>query len=131
MKTRLTREQQAKLLEWIAEGLETGEINSRAAVLQEPFNVGRSQVDYYRKTRNVRLKQIRQRSDHDQIQRGFALKARRVQVLSNIARLIERELIMQLRKLAHDAKSSIQVSDSKSRSHVFFRSVRKKQWPTL
>lgn len=89
---RLKREQKSVLQEWVAAGLETGEINAKAAKFEPPFSVSRAQVDYYRKTRKVKLDELMASEDYDALKSGLALKAERVKKLSLLAALIEEDL---------------------------------------
>lgn len=89
---RLKQGQKSALQEWVAAGLESGEINSKASQFDPPFSVSRAQVDYYRKTRKVSLSEIKQANDFDALTTGLALKAERVKKLDLLARLMENDL---------------------------------------
>lgn len=89
---RLSKSQKEKLLAWISEGLETDEINERAADFTPPFAVSRQQVDYYRQSREVKLKEIRDGDEEDALRTGYALRVNRVRSLERLARLIEEDL---------------------------------------
>lgn len=89
---RLQKAQKNALQEWVAAGLESGEINSKAAQFEPPFSVSRTQVDYYRKTRKVSLSEIMQSGDFDALKTGLALKAERVKKLAQLAELMEKDL---------------------------------------
>lgn len=89
---RLNKAQKKKLLEWIAEGLQTDEINKRAARSKPPFSVSRAQVDWYRKTRAVNLEQIRQEDENNALQTGLALKEERVTALKKLGETLLEEL---------------------------------------
>lgn len=91
-KTRLTKDQKGALLKWVAEGLETDEINKRADMFDPSFCVSRAQVDYYRKTRKINIKAIAQSDEYDALSTGLALKAERVKRLSLLAALMEEDL---------------------------------------
>lgn len=91
-RNKLTKDQRAELLKWVAEGLETDEINKRAGELTPPFRVSRAQVDYYRKTRAIRLKNIASESDYDALKSGLALKDERVKRLALLAAMLEEDL---------------------------------------
>jgi hypothetical protein len=94
MKTRnkLEKAQKSALLGWVAEGLETSEINKRAAAFEPPFRVSPAQVDYYRKTRKVNLQEIAQSGEYDALKTGLALKEERVKRLTLLAALMEEDL---------------------------------------
>ena len=89
---RLKKRQKEAVLKWLAEGLQSTEINSRAAKFKPPFSVSRQQVDYYRKTRNKDLKIIRSINERNAIAEGYALKEHRVYKLSVLAALLESDL---------------------------------------
>lgn len=88
----LKKSQKAALLEWIAVGLQTDEINERAAEFKPPFDVSRQQVDYYRKTRAIDLKAIQSVNEMDALTTGLALKNERVKRLQQLAALMEKDL---------------------------------------
>ena len=89
---RLTKKQREALLSWIGEGLETDEINKRAASWKPRFHVTRQQVDHYRKTRTVNLEQIQQEDEDNALKTGFALREKRVTSLKQIATKLLEEL---------------------------------------
>lgn len=76
----------------VAEGLQTDEINERAAKFKPPFSVSRQQVDYYRDTREQDIKAIRAIDEKSALVEGYALKEHRVYKLSMLAALMERDL---------------------------------------
>jgi len=88
---RLKKAQKEKVLEWVAAGLQTDEINSRASEFSPPFNVSRQQVDYYRQTRELDLRAIRSISERTSLTEGYALKEHRVYKLSILAALMEKD----------------------------------------
>ncbi len=90
---KLNKKQKTKLLEWIAEGLESGEINKRAAKHKPPFDVTRQQVDHYRKTREVDLKQLKQAGEHTALNSGLAMKSARVELLQRLATAMANDLL--------------------------------------
>jgi hypothetical protein len=89
---RLRKKQKEAVLSWIAEGLETGEINERAEKFKPPFDVSRAQVDYFRSTRAADLKAIQAASESQALTSGYALKEARVQALQTLANLMYRDL---------------------------------------
>ena len=89
---KLNKRQRTKLLEWIAEGLESGEINKRAAKHKPPFEVTRQQVDHYRKTRDVDLSKVKAQEEFTALKSGLALKVNRVQVLQELATQMSNDL---------------------------------------
>jgi hypothetical protein len=82
---RLNKSQREAVLQWIAEGLGTDEINRRASSFKPNFNVLRSQVDYYRKTRGVKLEEIQGQGEANALTTGLALKENRVAKLKLLA----------------------------------------------
>lgn len=89
---RLQKSQKQKLLAWISEGLQSDEINLRAAVFDPPFDVSRQQVDGYRDRRSIELAAIRRAGEYDALTEGLATKAGRVQKLQQLAALMENDL---------------------------------------
>lgn len=89
---RLKKSQKEKVLEWISEGLQTDEINHRAATLKKPFNVSRQQVDYYRKTRSVDILAIKQVDENNALTTGLAKAEERVKRLQILAELMWKDL---------------------------------------
>jgi len=89
---RLKKAQKEAVLSWVAEGLQTDEINARGARFDPPFGVSRQQVDYYRDTRNADLQAIRSISEKTALVEGYALKEHRVYKLSILAALLEKDL---------------------------------------
>lgn len=89
----LKRKQKTELLKWIAEGLQSNEINERAAKFNPPFNVSRQQVDHYRKTRRLDLEAIAHISEQTALTEGYAAKQHRVYKLSLLAALMEKDLL--------------------------------------
>jgi hypothetical protein len=91
-RNKLTKAQRSELLKWVAEGLETDEINKRAAVFEPPFRVSRAQVDYYRKTRHISIKELIGLAEYNALTNGLAIKAERVKRLQLLAGMIEEDL---------------------------------------
>ncbi len=91
---KLNKKQRAQLLEWIAEGLESGEINKRAAKHKPPFNVTRQQVDHYRKSRQIDLQKIKKEDETSALNTGLALKAERVKLLQDLAKQMSDDLLV-------------------------------------
>lgn len=91
-RNKLTKNQRSELLKWVAEGLESDEINKRAAEFEPSFHVSRAQVDYYRKTRKVDLQAIVNNGDYDALKNGLALKEERVKKLALLAGMLEEDL---------------------------------------
>lgn len=89
---RLKKSQKEALLTWIAEGLQSDEINQRAAVFDLPFNVSRQQVDGYRDRRQIEITAIQQAGEHTALTTGLALKSERVWKLQQLALLMEKDL---------------------------------------
>ena len=88
MAAHLSKHQRELLLKWIGEGLETDEINKRAAKCNLPFKVRRSLVDHYRKTRKADLDEIKKSGEHSALSAGLALKEERVKRLDELANIL-------------------------------------------
>jgi hypothetical protein len=89
----LKKAQKEKVLELIAAGAKTSEINDAGVVFEPPFVITRSQVDKYRKTRNVELKAILSVDEKRALTSGLALKENRVIKLQQLAALMEHDLL--------------------------------------
>lgn len=80
------------LMEWVGAGLSSSEIDKLAMAFDPPFKVSRSQVDYYRKTRSLELREIARISEATAMTEGYAKREHRVYKLSILAALIEKDL---------------------------------------
>jgi hypothetical protein len=89
---RLRKAQQTILLTWIAEGLDTGEINERAAKYRPRFKVSKQQVDFYRKSRDLKLEEIKESGEVDALKTGLATREERVKALKLLADKMYAEL---------------------------------------
>lgn len=89
---RLKKSQKEKLLEWISEGLQSDEINARAAVFDPPFDVSRQQVDWYRSTREKNIAALTAVGEYDALTAGLAIRSERVRKLQQLAALMEKDL---------------------------------------
>jgi len=89
---KLNKDQKKAVISWIAEGLQSNEVNDRAAVFKQPFSVSKQQVDYYRKTRASQMAVLKKEHEGDAINTGLALMAVRVQKLQRLAGLLENDL---------------------------------------
>ena len=94
-KKRLSKNQREALLAWIGEGLETDEINTRAAKWKPRFRVTRQQVDHYRKTRRIALHEIKEDGEASSLKIGLALKENRVAKLQLLADKMLADLLEQ------------------------------------
>lgn len=90
---RLTKAQRIAVLEWIADGQETDEINKRAARFKPAFKVSRRVVAHYRKSRDVNIQEIKEASESDALKSGLALKENRVAVLQRLGDKFIQELL--------------------------------------
>lgn len=90
---KLSKAQKDQLLQWVGEGLESGEINRRAALFEEPFQIRRQQVDYYRQTRKVDMQEITRADETSALQKGLALREERVKRLAALAEKLEYDLM--------------------------------------
>jgi hypothetical protein len=82
---KLNKKQKEILLEWIAEGLQSDEINKRAAAFKPSFQVIRQQVDFYRKTRGVDIDKLRKEGEFTALNTGLSVKEKRVALLQQLA----------------------------------------------
>jgi len=73
------------LAEWIAEGLTSDEINLRAETFDDPFNVSRQQVDWYRKKYAVDIDELREKAEFEALNVGLAKTSERVELLKRLA----------------------------------------------
>lgn len=95
---RLKKAQKEILLEWIAEGLTSAEVNARAADFDDPFEVSRQQVDHYRRTREIDIQEIIKTDEFAALNEGLSKKSERVKLLKRVAQrltedLLERDLV--------------------------------------
>lgn len=90
---RLKKNQKEFLLALVAEGLQSDEINARAAKFKPPFSVSRQQVDFYRASRGVALEEIKAESESAALRTGLALKEERITVLNRLAETLKAELL--------------------------------------
>jgi hypothetical protein len=89
---RLKKKQKEAVLAWIAEGLQTDEINTKAAEFKPPFVVTRQNVDQYRKSRKVDLQAIQKVDETNALTTGYALKEYRVMRLSQLAEVMSQDI---------------------------------------
>ena len=89
---RLQKAQRESLLTWIADGLESDEINKRAAKFKPKFKVSRQQVDHYRKTRKVDIAEVKKSGEFNALTSGLALSEKRVQLLQELAEKLRADL---------------------------------------
>lgn len=80
------------VLQWVAEGLQSDEINERAATFTPPFKIGRATITHYRKTRKTDIEAIIAQDEHDALSSGLAVRAERVKKLKALALRLERDL---------------------------------------
>jgi hypothetical protein len=90
---KLTKKQKEKVLAWVAEGLQSDEMNARAAKCRPPFSVSRQQVDFYRESRGLALDGLKETSESDALRTGLALKEKRVETLVELAERLKAELL--------------------------------------
>jgi hypothetical protein len=90
---KLNKKQKEKVLAWVGEGLQSDEMNARAARCRPPFSVSRQQVDFYRDSRGVALDELREASESDALRTGLALKEKRVEALNELAERLKTDLL--------------------------------------
>ncbi len=88
----LDKKQKLHLIKLVAEGLESGEINKRAAKFKPPYQVSRQQVDYYRDSRAVKLDELKEASESEALRTGLALKEERVETLKELGERLKQDL---------------------------------------
>jgi hypothetical protein len=88
----LTKNQKEHLLALISDGRKTREINKCAAKFKQPYKVSRQQVDYYRDSREVKLKEIEESSESDALKSGLAIRENRVEALEEVAQMLLSDL---------------------------------------
>jgi len=89
---RLKKGQKEALLQWVAEGIKSDEINERASNFKPPFSVSRAQVVWYRKTRKADIKAITKAGEKHAMEEGLAIKEIRLKKLKQLAALLEKDL---------------------------------------
>lgn len=89
---RLQTKQKQHLLSWIAEGIESDEMNARAAECNPPFVVSRSQVQFYRDRHAVSLAALQREGANAALTTGLAVRANRVEKLQELATLLEEDI---------------------------------------
>lgn len=89
---RLKESQKREVIRWIAAGLQSDEINAKAAQFDEPFSVSRQQVDYYRKSYEIDLNAMKRAGREGALTEGLAQKGERVRKLKQLAALMEQDL---------------------------------------
>lgn len=89
---RLKKKQKEQLIAWVAEGLESGEINSLAADFDPPFNVKRNHIAYYRQTRRDAIREKIVNGENGALNSGLALRSVRVAKLKQLAEMLEQDL---------------------------------------
>jgi len=91
---KLKKTQREALLAWVAEGLQSDEINKRAAVFDPPFDVTRQQVDHYRKTRRIEIEKLRKDGEFTALNTGLAVREKRVELLQELAFVMRDDLLV-------------------------------------
>lgn len=76
----------------MVEGLQSDEINERAAKFVPPFSVSRPQLAYYRKTRKANIAAMLAAGEQEALSEGLALKGTRVTKLKQLAALLENDI---------------------------------------
>ena len=79
-------------MEWVAEGLTSDEINLRASTFEDPFDVSRQQVDYYRNKYKIDITELREKAEFEALNVGLAKTSKRVELLKRLADKMVKEL---------------------------------------
>jgi hypothetical protein len=90
---RLKKKQKEFVLKCVGEGLETDEINARASRCKPAFSVSRQQVDFYRASRGVQIKEIAATDEMEALRSGLALRSERVARLEKLFNRVETDLL--------------------------------------
>lgn len=74
------------------------EVNNRASLFNDPFQVSRQLVDHYRKTRGIEIDEITKKAEFNALNAGLSKKSDRVGLLKKVAKkltddLFEKELL--------------------------------------
>ena len=101
---RLQKKQREALTAWIAEGVQSDEINKRAVVFKPPFSVKRTLVDYYRNKHKIPMSEIIAADQMSALTTGLALKENRVAKLQILADKMEADILKD-RLWVQDVKS--------------------------
>ena len=94
----LTTTQIATVIGWVAEGLDSAEINARAKISDNPFNVSRAQVNYYRRKGDINFTEVAKAKKLTAMESGLAVREYRVKQLKRLAGLLGNDLF-KLKKL--------------------------------
>lgn len=91
-KPKLTELQRLAVLDWIADGLTTNEMNNLGANFTPPFKIS-PQLNYqYRKDYDIDLQKLRNEKDALAISTGLAVRGNRIQQLIKLALLLEEDI---------------------------------------
>lgn len=104
---RLKKAQKEFLLTLIAEGLQSNEINERAALFDPPFDVSKSQVSGYRTSRHIQIQELIKEYENEALNVGLAKKNIRVFELQKLAKFIQKELYKEGTEWSKDTKAMI------------------------
>jgi hypothetical protein len=103
-KSKLSDEQREALLEWMAEGLTTKEINDRSLKFVPPFEVSSQLVYQYRIDYGEPLQELMSRNEMAALRTGLAVKANRLEKLQRLAALLEEDLLTKMLTWTEDKK---------------------------
>lgn len=87
-----TEPQQLLIVQWLAEGLTTREMNALASAQKPPFSITPSEAYYYRVSRQIDVTQALKMRESEAFNSGFAKKENRVIALNNLGQRIYEEL---------------------------------------
>lgn len=90
---RLQKKQREAVIQWIAEGVQSDEINKRAAVFKPPFSVNRVLVKYYRDRDKVKISEVIAADQTSALTTGLALRENRVAKLQLLADKMEADIL--------------------------------------
>lgn len=109
---RLNKAQREAVISWVAEGLQSDEINKRAAKFKPRFQVSPRVVTHYRKSRQVDITELTHSAEFDALRMGLSLKHERVAKLHILANTIFEDLTTSKNIWDKDHKFNKQQVDS-------------------
>jgi hypothetical protein len=96
---KLNEAQRAEVLKLVAAGKKSDAINEAGARFDPPFSVSRQQINKYRKSKKVSITEIRKKKEKSALNRGLALKEKRVEKLQKLAALLEKDFFGNKKRL--------------------------------
>lgn len=85
-------DQQFLVIQWLAEGLTTKEMNERSATAKPPFTITSQEAYYYRVTRQIDVEAARLQRESEALNSGFAVRENRIIAINKLATKLYAEL---------------------------------------